>query len=316
MALPQTLLLFRPLLARPLKKGATVKIAYIDESGTPELTGSTSHFVLLAATIEAANWKAHDEAITAIKHAYGVSKAELHAGWMARRYVEQELIHDFSNSSREQRVVRAMRKRDELLLNRAARYGVERVRELRKNFTKTAPFLHLTHSERRALLAEVAREIASWPDCVLFAECTDKSTFGGRAPATPPFEEAFTQVVTRFHYYLEHEGDFGMLVQDRNETVEKRLTELMRRFHAEGNRYTAQIPRIIETPLFVDSTLTSMVQVADVCAYALRRYFENGETELFDIVYPRIRRHNGRCVGGRHYRGRNRQCSCRMCADH
>ena len=28
---------------------------------------------------------------------------------------------------------------------------------------------------------------------------------------------------------------------------------------------------IIETPLFVDSTLTGMVQIADLCAYALKR---------------------------------------------
>ena len=272
--------------------------------------------MLLAVALDAQNWKSRDQAIAAIKERYGVGGAELHAGWMARRYAEQELISGFASMSREDRLRLAKAKRDELMLKRAAFRGVDSIKELRKNFAKTAPFLHLTHAERRGLLNEVAREVASWPDCVLFAECTDKSAFGGRAPATPPFEEAFTQVVTRFHYFLTHENDFGMLVRDRNDTVAKRLTELMRRFHAEGNRYTSQIPWLIETPLFVDSTLTSMVQVADVCAYALRRYFDNGETELFDLVYPKIRRRNGRCVGGRHYRGRNRQCECRMCADH
>lgn len=300
----------------PHRRPWGVKIAYIDESGTPELSGSTSHFVLLAVALDAQTWKSRDQAIAAIKGRYGVGEAELHAGWMARKYAEQELVPGFAHMSWSDRIHHARQRRDDLLLKRAALRGTQSVRELRKNFAKTAAFLHLTHSERRELLRSVLSEVSSWSDCVLFAECTDKSAFGGRHPATPPFEEAFTQVVTRFHYFLNHENDYGMLVQDRNDTVAKRLTELMRRFHAAGNRYTSQIPRLIETPLFVDSTLTSMVQVADLCAYALRRYFENGETELFDLVYPKIRRHGGRCVGGRHYRGRNRQCDCRMCADH
>ena len=293
-----------------------MKIAYIDESGTPELSGSTSHFVLVGVSLDAQNWKLRDEAITAIKSRYGVAGAEVHAGWMARRYADQELIPGFAGMSREQRAREVTRKRDELLLKRAAIHGVHSLKELRKNFAKTAGFTHLTYEERRSLLMEIAREVAGWDDCVLFTECTDKSAFNGKTPPTPPFEEAFTQLVTRFHFYLNHVDDLGMLVQDRNDTVAQRLTELMRRFHSEGNRYTDKVPRIIETPLFVDSTLTSMVQVADVCAYALRRYFEHGERDLFDPIYSKVRRHNGRCVGGRHYRGRNKACDCQMCRDH
>jgi hypothetical protein len=46
---------------------------------------------------------------------------------------------------------------------------------------------------------------------------------------------------------------------------------------------------IIETPLFVDSGLTRMIQLADLWAYSLRRYVENGETELFSILFSRGR---------------------------
>jgi hypothetical protein len=45
--------------------------------------------------------------------------------------------------------------------------------------------------------------------------------------------------------------------------------------------------RIIETPLFVDSGLTRMIQLADLWAYSLRRFVENGETNLFSILYDR-----------------------------
>jgi hypothetical protein len=155
----------------------------------------------------------------------------------------------------------------------------------------------------------------------LFAECTDKTTFI-RAPRIPPFEEAFTQVVTRFHRYLEGEipQEHGLLVQDKNETVSKRLTDMMQLFHREGNRWIREFALIIETPLFVDSALTSMVQVADACAYATRRFCEKGETDLFDLIYPKFARAGTRVVGIRHYTNRDephgRRCACRICVEH
>jgi hypothetical protein len=110
------------------------------------------------------------------------------------------------------------------------------------------------------------------------------------------------------------ENLYGLLVQDNNQTVSARLTAMMRNFHSVGTMWT-DIDRIIETPLFVDSSLTSMVQMADVCAYATRRFFENYETDLFDRIYDRFDRAAGRVVGIRHYTGVV-QCTCRVCVDH
>jgi hypothetical protein len=87
---------------------------------------------------------------------------------------------------------------------------------------------------------------------------------------------------------------------------------LMRQFHSTGTLWT-QIKSIIDTPLFVNSSLTSMVQMADLCAYALRRYFENGEAELFKRVFPRADRVKGTVVGVRHF---SQRCSCAVCAAH
>ncbi len=74
--------------------------------------------------------------------------------------------------------------------------------------------------------------------------------------------------------------NFGLLVHDNNASVAKKHTELMRHFHQQGTLWR-QIDGIIETPLFVDSRLTRMVQIADLCAYSLRRFVENGEMNLF-----------------------------------
>jgi len=86
------------------------------------------------------------------------------------------------------------------------------------------------------------------------------------------------------------------LIHDNNETVAKKHTVLMKKFHASGTLWT-NLKNIIETPLFVDSQLTGMVQIADLCAYALRRYLENNETELFDLVFQRADRKGVMVVG-------------------
>ncbi len=58
-----------------------------------------------------------------------------------------------------------------------------------------------------------------------------------------------------------------------------------------------KIKHVVETPLFVDISLTSMIQMADMCPFALRRFLENGETALWDIVEERVDRKNGVAVG-------------------
>ena len=91
---------------------------------------------------------------------------------------------------------------------------------------------------------------------------------------TSVHEQAFEQVVSRFEHYLRNsQSDYGLLIHDNNDTVAKKHTELMRTFLRKGTLWT-QIEHIIETPMFVDSQLNSMVQLADLCAYSIRRYIE------------------------------------------
>jgi len=57
-----------------------------------------------------------------------------------------------------------------------------------------------------------------------------------------------------------------------------------------------------------------MVQIADLCAYSLRRYLENGEEDLFDHIFKRADRKGNKVVGIRHFASRT--CSCKICAAH
>jgi hypothetical protein len=132
-------------------------------------------------------------------------------------------------------------------------------------------------------------------------------------------EQAFEQIVSRFEQYLARtEGgagprSYGLLVHDNNQTVALKHTALMRNFHASGTLWT-RVDRIIETPLFVDSKLTSMVQAADLCAYAFRRFVENGESDLFSRIMPRADRVGLKAVGVRHYTELG--CVCDICVAH
>jgi len=292
-------------------------LCYIDESGIPELNSGTTHFILLGLAIEVWDWREQDREVEVFKGRYGLEGVEIHTGWMARRYLEQERTAGFDRLGREDRRRAVRRERDATILRKAALKGETAVRETRKNFRKTDPYIHLTQGERMDCLRGLADLIGSWGHARLFAEATDKRAFGSTPPRVPPREEGFTQLVTRFQMFLQRQADrraVGILVHDNNLTAELRLTRLMRRFHEIGTMWTT-IDRIVETPFFVDSQLTGGVQLADLCAYATRRFFENNETDLFDRIYPRFDRSGGRVVGIRHYTG-SRVCTCRVCVEH
>ena len=283
-------------------------ICYLDESGTPEAGSSSDHFVLLGLAIPAQTWKDKDAEIYALKGKYGLHDREVHTAWILREYPEQKTVPDFVQMdwAARRKAVLGVR-----ALNLSRSRTKEQDKSLRKTYRKTQDYVHLTRDERIELVQTLADIIGAWDDSRLFIEAQDKVHISQGAR----FDWAFEQVVARFDTFLKASGDSnGLIVQDNNQTVETKLTEAMRRFHQDGTAWT-KIGRVIETPLFVDSALTSMVQMADICAYATRRYFERGETDLFDRVAPRIDRRGGDLVGIRHYTGKYR-CRCQICLKH
>jgi hypothetical protein len=286
----------------------TMYICYLDESGTVESTGSTTHFVLLGMGIPATNWKTYDRRILEIKDRYGLANSEIHTAWLLRDYPEQNRIPGFQGLSvpDRKRAVTGLR-----ALNLARPRSNRQQRELLKNYRHTLPYIHMSSHERRAFVREVAEELCRWTEVVLFADAQDKI----RGACANPFDMAFEQVVTRFNTFLRRRGQtIGLLVEDNNPTMASRLTRNMRRYHRAGTVWSA-IDRIIETPLFVDSQLTSMVQIADLCAYVTRRFCEKQERELFAVIKPRFDQDNDRLVGIRHYTGRS-PCHCEICREH
>jgi hypothetical protein len=287
-------------------------ILYVDESGVEQIGAGTSHFILLGLMIPAEHWKSLDKALENTKDNYGLREVENHTAWMCRHYAEQESISNFRDLSQDQRRSQARQE----IRRRAGAIGVsgnlKRMKSYRKEARLIDPYIHLTREERIACLKELAQQLASWPDVRIFADAISKQDF--MSTQITPYEMAFEQVLTRFQAFLSFKHGKGIMVHDKNETVAPRLTRLARHFHSNGTLYR-QIPDIVETPLFVDSSMTSMIQMADLCAYALRRLLENSETEFWDIIESRVDRTGARLVGVRHYTG-PRQCSCRICSAH
>ena len=302
-----------------MPRGDVTYICYIDESGTAETPGTSSHFILAGVSIPIWHWKDADREASIVLAQYGLRNEELHTGWLLRSYYEQSRVPNFERLSWDERRSAVQRVRAAHLLRLQQAQNRAAYRQLKKNHAHTHAYIHLTKSERTQLVHEVARCVAGWGFARIFSENIDKLYFDPVRTHRTVNEQAFEQVVSRFELFLENmesinnERSLGILVHDNNETVARKHTALMRSFLSQGTLWTT-VNHIIETPLFVDSKLTRMVQIADLISYAFRRYHENQEADLMRQLLPRAHRSDGIAVGIRHYT--SQPCGCEVCAAH
>jgi hypothetical protein len=295
-------------------------LCYIDESGTPEVPGNSSHFILAGISLPIWHWKGADNDLAVIMGRYGLSQAEFHTAWLRRKYPEQNKVPDFQRLDWAARRFAVQQRRNARLLQLQRAGKNKTYQEEKRNYRHTSPYIHLSLDERINLTTDVADCIGGWGFARLFAECIDKLHFDpARAAGRTIEQQAFEQVVSRFERYLTNISRGlprpvnGLLVHDNNQTVDAKHTKLMRDFHARGTLWT-HINHIIETPMFVNSSLTRMVQVADLCAYSLRRFLEFNEPDLFNKIFLRADRAGEYTVGVRHYSVL--ACACRICVTH
>lgn len=294
-------------------------LCYIDESGTSAVPGNSSHFVLAGIALPIEFWKEADSKVSSIMSSYGLDGAELHTAWVLRPYLEQSRIPNFESLSKVDRIRQVAMARNAHLLALQRTGNSQRYRQAKKNYEKTKAYTHLTFDQRKAFVEAVADEVSSWSKAKLFFEAIDKIYQDSGKTGRSIDEQAFEQVVSRFEQYLQKLSlssgvkDYGLLVHDNNETMARKHTDLMRSFHANGTLWH-KVDHIIETPLFVDSRLTSMVQIADLSSYAIRRYIENGEESLFNKIFKIADKPGRFVVSARHFTGYS--CKCTICKSH
>jgi len=101
---------------------------------------------------------------------------EIHTGYIARRFPEQEHISNFDKLDSIQRRASVEAERRASLIKAAALKSGDRLKSLKKLYAKTSDYIHLQFAERLQLLRELADEIGTWKDARLFAEAVNKAT--------------------------------------------------------------------------------------------------------------------------------------------
>ncbi|HEV7786684.1 MAG TPA: DUF3800 domain-containing protein [Thermoanaerobaculia bacterium] len=293
-------------------------LLYVDESGVtnPHLS-QTSHFVMIGLAVHVGTWFALTSRVRSLKSAYALDgdteKLELHAAWLLRAFREQSVISNFNDLSRRARynAVQEWRKRRQQedwpgLTSRA------RERE-KKDFRKTEPFIHLTRDEREELCLRALAIVGDHKRGVtLFGQAVDKRALAAGVDAA---EVAFSRLIDSFEIFLQHhtENPWGVVVVDNDQTQKDRYTAMLQRLQL-TEHYRGGVDRIIEAPFFLDSRSNSGVQVADLCAFALRRYLENQEEQRFAAIFSRFHRApGGGLCGLKHLTSAD--CTCKICLE-
>ena len=146
----------------------------------------------------------------------------------------------------------------------------------------------------------------------LFAAAIHKSAIS----PDDPLEYAFEQICNRFDRLLARlhrakNPHRGLIILDES-SYETSLQRLATHFREQGYRW-GKLRNISEVPLFVDSRATRLVQYADLVAYAVRRYYENGESEYMDKIAHIFDSEGGIVHGLVHYVPAGTQCNCISC---
>ncbi len=178
---------------------------------------------------------------------------------------------------------------------------------------REAPWKDLTINEARGVLKSVLHVVASSYDTVrVFACAIHKKSFADQDPV----ELAFEDLCQRFDYFLmrrRQQGDQqrGLLVLDKT-TRETSLQKLSREFRKAGTRWGA-LKYIADTPFFVDSRASRLIQIADHVAYSVFRRYSWGDAQYLDIIASRFDEADGVIHGLVHKHADRLTCTCPAC---
>lgn len=141
----------------------------------------------------------------------------------------------------------------------------------------------------------------------------------GVEAAKNPYQDRssiFEEVISGFNSFLviqrriqlEHKG---LVIIDKYR--EEQYKELLDAFQEQGTKY-GYVANIVDIPYFARCRDTPMLQIADLCAYAIFRYYEKQDDKYFSQVLPRLyRTPEGKLFGLKHITT-NRKCECPACS--
>jgi len=153
----------------------------------------------------------------------------------------------------------------------------------------------------------------AYQDIVIFACAIHKASY----PQSDHVIMAFEDLSSRFDMYLqrisnEEAKQRGLIILDKS-SHETNLQNVAAKFRREGNRWGNQLRNICEVPLFVDSSASRIIQLADHIAYAVFRRYNAGDLNYFNCIESRFDEHQGVMHGLVHLQAHTPTCTCPAC---
>lgn len=175
------------------------------------------------------------------------------------------------------------------------------------------PWKGMSRDEAKGIIKAVLRIVAeSYDTTKVFACAVHKQSY----EKLDPMELAFEDLCSRFDRYLSRlrgEGDRqrGLLILDES-AHETTLQDMARRFRILGTKWGV-IRNLADTPFFVDSRASRVVQFADHIAYSVFRRYNSGDTQYFDIIASKFEAVDGVIHGLAHKQLVDPHCMCLGC---
>lgn len=146
----------------------------------------------------------------------------------------------------------------------------------------------IPRNTRETIITDILQLInKSYPQIILFGSVITKSAF---PPQDDIIEDLFTQVATRFDKYLgriniknQKAHERGIAIFDKSST-EIKIQQLSHTFTDAGHRWGGRFHYFAEVPLFLDSKMSRLIQLADIVAYSLFRKYEFNDDAYFSII--------------------------------
>lgn len=139
---------------------------------------------------------------------------------------------------------------------------------------------------RKELMHELLSLIStSYPQIVLFGSVIAKPAASGIDIS----ENLFTQVASRFDmflkrkYYKNNNKERGIAIFDKC-TTEYDIQRWSHIFQDTGHQWGDRLRNLAEVPLFLDSKMSRLIQLADIIAYSLFRKYEHNDDQYFSII--------------------------------
>jgi hypothetical protein len=182
--------------------------------------------------------------------------------------------------------------------------------------TGNGAWKNITVKKRIGLYYRLLETIGKWSHDATGSKVEAFATVVDRDHSQSPTETTYGELLYVFDQWLRDgrragNPHNGVLVADRSryERTLRAWVEVARAFKGRPAQDPRRLHALVETPFFVDSESTRLMQLADLVAHALYRAYNAGDDRLMREIEPAFA-DNGRLA---HFTS-DKSCSCFACA--